>query len=901
MSKIINNKLQYFEEISEHLELPVWEWHIPEDFMVGNKQVFDIYGFKKNESINQQWEKNIHPNDRSRVKKALAAHLKDNSVKYDVRYRYTHPILKNEFVIRSRGKLVKKDAAGLPLVMAGFSEVIHAATEKCSTTTSPEITQQTLFVLDSVDEIVFVSDPINCDILYMNKRARVEFGVEDNKLGSKCDKIIQHNKDICNICKKHRDTGINKSETFIWEFQNKTNKQWYRCSDKFIKWYDGRDVKLEIAFNITAEKEIKDLLKKSDERYRLVNEALNNGIWDWWVKNDHIFLSDQWKAQLGYERHELEDHYLTWMSLLHPEDKERVTRQFHNFITASKVKDIFVTEYRMLHKDGSYCWIQNKASIKIDETGKVVRMLGVQTDISRQKAAEDKIKQTDLMYRKLIENAPDGIVILDDHARFSFVSDSAARIFGYNLNEIVDASPDKYIHPDNLALFYETVNALLTEDSQKTPTISYLFLSKKKGWIWLESTFSLLNKEKDFPFVIINFRDISERIKFEEELIQARKNAESANIHKNQFLANMSHEIRTPMNGVVGFAELLKDKNISEEERIQYLDIIDINSKKLLALIDDIIDVAKIESGELSISLEDFDLNKMLNNILIVANKEKENQYKNDVEIILSVPDPRQQMIINSDELRLGQVFINLINNAIKFTDTGIIEFGYIVLKDSKKIKFFVKDDGIGIPKHEIDTIFQRFMQASNNETAKHGGTGLGLAICSGIIDLLNGSISVRSEESKGTIFEFTLPFNKIKMNISNLTSVSSHNMNSIVRGKKILIAEDDYVNQEYFKAVLRGLDLDIIIASDGEKAVQIALENPDIDIIFMDIRMPIMNGYEAASKIMQERPDAIIIAQTAYAMPDERKRCIDCGCKAYIVKPIMKANLFDLLKTWLQ
>jgi two-component system CheB/CheR fusion protein len=392
-------------------------------------------------------------------------------------------------------------------------------------------------------------------------------------------------------------------------------------------------------------------------------------------------------------------------------------------------------------------------------------------------------------------------------------------------------------------------------------------------------------------------QDITQQKLNEDELINAKRAAEAANIHKNYFLANMSHEIRTPMNSVLGFSKLLKNDELTNKDRLKYLEIIDSNSKQLLNLIDDIIDVAKIESNEIKMIYKECHIANLINNLEITYNQLKGVKEKAHLTIETFVPKECEDLVIVTDGQRLQQVISNLLNNALKFSEKGTISFGFEVKHNN--LKFFVKDEGIGIKKSKLEEIFERFKQINYENNAKYGGTGLGLAICKGIVTLLGGYINVTSEFGTGTLFEFTIPLKLTHLKKADPSIISPNNQ-EFLKNKTILIAEDDALIQLLFKVVLKDTGAKILFVNNGKAAVTTYKSTPSIDIVLLDIRMPEMNGVTALDKILKINPEAKIIMQTAYAMPEEKEKCFNKGCVDFLSKPVVKEELFETLFKWL-
>lgn len=371
------------------------------------------------------------------------------------------------------------------------------------------------------------------------------------------------------------------------------------------------------------------------------------------------------------------------------------------------------------------------------------------------------------------------------------------------------------------------------------------------------------------------------------ELQEARRKAEESDKLKSAFLANMSHEIRTPMNAIIGFSNLLADDTLEPHKRNEYIGIIQSSGSHLLKLIEDIIDVAKIESGEIKISSGPVAINQMLDELqAIFADRiEKENK---SIELRVHKDIDDINLAIFADQLRLRQVLVNLIGNAVKFTNSGFIDFGFSIF--GKRIQFFVKDTGIGIPSSLHDKIFERFSQI---DTTRFGGAGLGLTITKNIVQLMGGRIWLSSEEGKGSTFYFTLPFRQ-KLN-ELITNTPQMDIKSIdLTGKRLLIVDDDDLNYLLLQKLLQGSGAKIIRAESGKESVAMAGKN--IDLVLMDMQMPGMNGYDATRLIKASLPQMPVIAQTASVLYFDREKCLEAGCDDYIQKPILRNILFQTI-----
>ena len=489
-----------------------------------------------------------------------------------------------------------------------------------------------------------------------------------------------------------------------------------------------------------------------------------------------------------------------------------------------------------------------------------------------------------------VEQSPVSIVITNLKSEIVFVNPTFTSVTGYEKNEVIGKNP-RFLQSGQTSK--ETYIELWdTITNGKTWTGEFINKRKNGEIFYEESIIVPIIDEfgRNTHYLSVKL-DITEKKKLTDELIVAKEKAEESDRLKTSFLQNISHEIRTPMNAIVGFAEILETDHDDEEKISYYTGVIKQRSYDLLDIVNELLDISRIESGQFKAELKPFELKDLFNDLLQIFEGYKSRMEKQDVEIkLLSLPG-NLSSVINSDESKLRQVFINLINNALKFTHKGYVEFGFHELTNGD-IVFRVTDTGIGIPAEIQDKIFERFQKATPQGVI-YDGLGLGLTIVRSLINLLNGKIWLESEVGKGTSFYFSIPYEPHEA-IARAEHVEP-NPESI-KNFKLLVIEDDTYNIAYFNELFSSLAVDYHVEITGTNAIEHFRNNQNYDMVLLDIKLPDMTGYEVVEEFKRINPDVPIIAQTAYAAESDREKALKAGCIDYISKPIFRDKLISML-----
>ncbi|MFK5957523.1 MAG: PAS domain S-box protein [Lutibacter sp.] len=669
---------------------------------------------------------------------------------------------------------------------------------------------------------------------------------------------------------------------------------------------NNEKVTLGFARDITerkiSEKKLKDsefLLNEAQKIAQLGSYTLNieSGFWTTSLVLDTLFGIDKnYKKDID-----------GWLKIIHPKDKKMMFNHLSTNVLINH--EFFDKEYRILrNNDKEERWVHGLGKLEFNEEGKPIRMLGTIQDITEQKKVEETLLQKNLQikeqnkqliksekkFRGLYEKSGDAIMI-GKNGKFVDLNNAALHMFGYTSKEkflktkISDLYPK--IQPDGSDSYVKSKEMLGAAFENGTHRFEFTH-KKKNGKIFpVEILLTAISNKNDNKVMHGVLRDISNRKLIEAELIQAKEKAEESDRLKTEFINNMSHEIRTPMNGIMGFSEFLADPNLADEKRKYFVKIIKNSGHQLLQIIDDILEISRLGTKQVKVFEESVNLNNLLLELFsIFDTKAKEN--KTPLYLEKGLLD--KQSTILTDKTKLNKIISNLLENALKFTNVGTIEFGYNLIENNKlrQLEMYVKDTGKGIKKEDQKLIFERFSQAEKEISKNTKGLGLGLSIAKENTELLGGKISVDSTKGKGTTFYVTIPYKPIFKD-------EDIKIEHIEEKQTVLIVEDEEVNYLYLSTLIQDilkLNCTVLHAKNGKEAIKIYKENSSIAVILMDLKMPIMNGYDATTAIKKINPNIPIIAQTAYSTKTEIKKAIAFGCDDFISKPISKESLFKII-----
>lgn len=721
-------------------------------------------------------------------------------------------------------------------------------------------------------------------------------------------------------------TGINKSELIgkkVLDILPRTEKSWIDrygkvaltgesesftdFSAELNKYYDVRAFSPEIGYfavtfnDVTDRKAWEKRLRDSESRLKLAADSASLGIWYMNLETEEVVWDQLMYEIFGREKNG-EMTYSKVMESIFPDDRVHVKSVIENAINNY---DTFHMDYRILLFDGTVRFIESHGIIELNNDGNPYSVIGISRDITINKLHEKDLLESKNQLKLIFDNSPSIMLLVNENEEIIRINKPGLVVANKAEEEVIGikggyALNCAHVLDDERGCGFgmkckeciirntvqDTINT--NTDHYKVETVLNTILNGKltEFTVLVSSSIASLAPQKS---ILVTIDNITERKRLENDLVIAKNKAEESDRLKTAFLQNMSHEIRTPLNGILGFSGLLEDCQIPEDDKMEYIDVIKKSGQRLLEIVNNTLDISKLETGQLVFHNSIVSLKQLMKKLY-------EDNYLNvrqkGLALECFINNKYGNIQLNTDKERLYQVINNLINNAVKFTIAGTIEYGYRV--DNNKIEIFVSDTGIGIPKEYHEKIFDRFVQADLSITRNYEGAGLGLAICKGLVELMGGSITVKSHSGKGSCFYVSLPYNHP---VSNLKSILPENSKmQINTSLNILVAEDDLVSFDFLRIGLRKMGYNVIHAANGVEAIEICNSTQKVDIILMDIKMPVMNGIEASGIIRRNNPDISIVAQTSYSDENNNYLKYDNLFDGYIVKPINFNELSKIL-----
>ena len=847
-----------------------------------NKAFIEMIGYSAEEMKGKKWQDISHP-DEIQVSKDILQSLLDEKISSSrIEKRYIHK--NGNIVWTDFSTYLQRNELGEPhYLISAYNDITerkHAEDAlKQSELQNRTILQTALdgfWIVDTEGRFTEVNNAY-CELTGYSREELLTMSVPDVEVLEseatvypRIQRLLQNGSDRFETKHRCKDGGIVDVEVSINLLKN--------------------DEKLFVFIHdITERKLAEESLKISEDRFKAI--ANYSASWEaWFDKNGRLVWTNSYCEKItGYtaEEYLAADNFLEMA--VSETDLLKTQNNLIDALTGSSGENL---EIRCKHKDGDEVWISISWVPIYDNDGNNIGFRTSSSDITERVKNDEKLRTSDRIFNFSI----DMFCIAGFDGYFKVLNPSWSKTLGWTTEEMLSKPWNDFVHPDDLDDTNNIKSVIINEKEIYQFENRYLCKNGTYKWLlWNSYPF----KEENIMFGVAH--DISDRKAVEFELIKAKDRAEESDRLKSAFLANMSHEIRTPMNGILGFAELLNMPGLGSDEQQEYIRIIKKSGDRMLNIINEIVDISKIESGLMQLSLADTNINDQIEFIFNFFSQEASSKgllffYENSL--------PSKESVIKTDREKVYAILTNLVKNAIKYTDNGLVEFGYklVTLNESAFMEFYVKDTGIGIPSDRQQAIFERFIQSDIADKRAFQGAGLGLSIAKSYIEMLGGTVRVESEEGKGSNFYFTLPYNST--NYPKAYPVPNDStgieMNQI-KGLKILIVEDDIISEMLLSIALNKNNNEIMKVWSGADAIVVCHERTDIDLILMDIKMPEMDGYEATRQIRKFNKNVVIIAQTANALEGDKAKALKAGCNDHITKPIKTSVLEQLINTYVK
>jgi hypothetical protein len=666
---------------------------------------------------------------------------------------------------------------------------------------------------------------------------------------------------------------------------------------------DGRHGVVCHFYDLSERLQYEAAIRESEERYRLVNSATSDVVWDWDMETDELVWNESLQTTYGYDPVQVPKAIGWWLEQVHPDDRARVAAGLDTAIGSGA--EAWRDEYRFLKADGSYLSVFDRGFIQRRD-GKPLRMIGTMVDMTERLNAAEAIRESESRFRQIAESLPQIVWSTRPDGYHDFFNSRWYDYTGMARNGERGWEWSDYLHPDDI----ERTQAAWKHSLETGEDYSIEYRFKRAGDGTYRWFLGLAKPIRNDAGEIVRWFGSLTDIQYQKEmeaqlgaanaaLTQARDAALAASKAKSEFLANMSHEIRTPLNGVLGMTSLLMSMGL-QGEALDAARTIASSGETLLRVIDDILDLSKIEAGRMEIEPTEISLDEVVKDVAALYSAHARAK---GIELKTVHPSESRSTVM-ADSVRLRQVLSNLVSNAVKFTHEGEVELGYSLESQQgvATARFTVKDTGVGIPPERLSAVFESFTQADGSVQRRFGGTGLGLTICKKIVGLMGGDVSVQSVVGEGSTFTVEIPLQLAVPPDERPRSPQSTDTCPVKPGLRVLLAEDNPVNVLVATALLDQLGCQTEVAEDGLRAIAMVAANR-YDLVLMDVQMPLCDGLEAARAIRDAeargaRGRLPIVALTANAMESDKKACLDAGMDGFLAKPVTLESLTASLRS---